>query len=137
MEVRSCRNCGKLFNYLQGAPICPMCRKKLEEKFEEVREFVRDNDSATMTEISEAMDVSVKQIRQWVREERLTFTENSPVGIECEGCGTMIRTGRYCDKCKNNLANDLKQMYAKPANKVTFDTRRRVRDSDRMHYLDK
>lgn len=135
MDVKSCRNCGKLFNYLQGPPICPMCRKKLEDKFEEVREFVRDNETATMTEISETMDVSVKQIRQWVREERLTFTENSPVGIECEGCGTMIRTGRYCDKCKNNLSNTLKQMYASPKKEVSVGIR--GRDKDRMRYLDK
>lgn len=137
MEVQTCRGCGKIFNYLQGPYLCPACRKKLEDKFEEVRAFVRENESATMSEISEAMDVSTKQIRQWVREERLTFTENSPVGIECENCGTMIRTGRFCDKCKNNMANDLKQMYAKPTNKVTLDTRRKLKDSDRMHYLDK
>ena len=31
MDVRSCRNCGRLFNYLQGPPICPACRKKLED----------------------------------------------------------------------------------------------------------
>lgn len=137
MEVQTCRSCGKIFNYLQGPYLCPACRKKLEDKFEEVRAFVRENESATMSEISEAMDVSTKQIRQWVREERLTFTENSPVGIECENCGTMIRTGRFCDKCKNNMANDLKQMYAKPTNKVTLDTRRKLKDSDRMHYLDR
>lgn len=136
MDVRTCRSCGRIFNYLQGPSICPNCRKKLEDKFTEVREFVRANESATMSEISEAMDVSVKQIRQWVREERLTFTENSAVGIECESCGVMIRTGRYCDKCRNNLANTLKTMYSMPS-KANEREGIRGRDKDRMRYLDK
>ena len=70
------------------------------------------HDTATMKDISEDNDISVKQLKQWVREERLTFTDKSPVGIECENCGAMIRTGRFCNKCKNNMANDLRQAYA-------------------------
>ena len=99
MDVRSCKNCGRLFNYLQGPPICQACKQKLEDKFIEVRDYIREYDSATMQEIAEATDTTVKQIKQWVREERLTFSDKSPVGIECETCGTMIRTGRFCDKC--------------------------------------
>lgn len=133
MDVRSCRSCGRLFNYLQGPSICPACRKKLEDKFEEVKNYIREHESATIPEISEENDVSVKQIKQWVREERLVFTENSPVGIECENCGAMIRTGRFCDKCKNNMANNLKQMYAMPS----MEEKKRSKDKDRMRYLDK
>lgn len=135
MEVKSCRNCGRLFNYLQGQPICAACKQKLEEKFVKVRDYIRENDSASMKEISEANDVSVKQIKQWVREERLTFSSKSAVGIECETCGAMIRTGRFCDKCKNNMANNLKQMYAIPSAEEKPD--RRQRDKDRMRFLDK
>ncbi len=135
MEVKSCRNCGRLFNYLQGQPICAACKQKLEEKFVKVRDYIRENDSASMKEISDANDVSVKQIKQWVREERLTFSSKSAVGIECETCGAMIRTGRFCDKCKNNMANNLKQMYAIPSAEEKSD--RRQRDKDRMRFLDK
>lgn len=135
MDVRSCRSCGRLFNYLQGPPICPGCRKKLEEKFTQVKDYIRENETATIHRISEDNDVSVKQIRQWIREERLTFTDNSPVGIECESCGTMIRTGRFCDKCKNNMANNLKQMYAMPHKEENNGIR--GRDKDRMRFLDK
>ena len=80
MEARSCRSCGRLFNYIQGPPICMACKQKLEDKFLQVRDYIRENDSATMKEISEDNEVSVKQIKQWVREERLTFTDHSPVG---------------------------------------------------------
>lgn len=135
MDVKSCRSCGKLFNYLQGQPICPMCKGMLEEKFVQVKEYIRANETATMKQISEDNDVSVKQVKQWVREERLTFTDKSPVGIECESCGAMIRTGRFCNKCKNSMADTLKKLYAMPSSGE--DSGRRNRDKDRMRFLDK
>ena len=134
MDVRSCRNCGRLFNYIQGQPICAACKQKMEDKFIKVRDYIRVNESASMKQISEENDVTVKQIKQWVREERLTFSSKSVVGIECENCGAMIRTGRFCDKCKNNMATNLKQMYAMPA--VAEDSGKRERDKDRMRFLD-
>lgn len=136
MDVRSCRSCGRLFNYLQGAYICPVCKKKLEEKFVEVRDYIREHETATMKQISEDNDISIKQIKQWVREERLTFTENSPVGIECETCGGMIRTGRFCNKCKVNMATNLKKMYEMPP-MDDEDKGVRGKDKDRMRFLDK
>ncbi len=133
MDVRSCRNCGRLFNYLQGNPICPACKKKLEDKFEQVKMYIRENNLASMQQISDANEVSVKQLKQWVREERLTFSDDSPVGIECENCGALIRTGRYCAKCKNNMANTLTKLYAV----APPEEMRKKKDKDKMRFLDR
>ena len=37
MEVRTCKQCKRLFNYLSGPPICPGCKAKIEQKFQEVK----------------------------------------------------------------------------------------------------
>ena len=37
MEIVSCKECGKLFNFIRGQRICPACSRKLEDKFMEVR----------------------------------------------------------------------------------------------------
>lgn len=58
---------------------------------------MRQNPNTPIQVVSEDNDVSVKQIKQWVREERLVFSEDSPLGLECEGCGTIIKTGRFCE----------------------------------------
>jgi methionyl-tRNA synthetase len=100
----------------------------------QVRDYIRENDSASIQQISDDNEVSVKQIKQWIREERLIFTDKSPVGIECETCGAMIRTGRYCNKCKESMASNLKQMYVMPPQE---DQGIRGKDKDRMHFLDK
>ena len=36
-DVRNCRKCGKIFNYIGGVPICPACREKEEEDFQRIR----------------------------------------------------------------------------------------------------
>lgn len=43
MEVMNCRNCKRLFNYITGPMICPACKDKLEKKFGEVKQFIREN----------------------------------------------------------------------------------------------
>lgn len=134
MDVRNCRTCGRLFNYLTGPSLCESCKAALEDKFEEVKEYVRDHRDAPINQVSEDCDVSVKQIKQWIREERLILTEGSGVYIECESCGAPIRTGRFCESCKNRIAGDLQSAYAKPV-KVE-EPKKQKRDGNRMRFLD-
>ena len=134
MEVRNCRGCGRLFNYLQGQQLCPACMADLEDKFQEVKEFLRDNPKAPLNVISEKNDVSVKQIKQWVREERLTFTEESQITLECEACGGKVLTGRFCDKCRTRLQNELSSAYKRPT--ATLAPKKHSSGKDKMRFLD-
>lgn len=111
MEVRNCKECGKMFNYMEGTQVCPACAKKLEEKYAVVKEYVYNNPGASINQVAEENEVSVKQIKRWIREERLCFSESSDIGIECEKCGAMIKTGRFCQKCKKQLENSFGNMY--------------------------
>lgn len=106
MEVRNCRSCGKLFNYT-GRGICPSCVRKLEDKFVDVKEYIRNNPNASIAEVSEENEVSINQIKNWIREERLILSKESNIGVECERCGKLIRTGRICEACKKKVTNDL------------------------------
>ena len=105
MNIRNCKKCGKMFNYVAGPPICPVCRDAAEKKFQEVKEYVRANKTATMKEIETECDVDQRQVEQWIREERLVFSTDSPIKLSCETCGASITTGRYCNKCKKEQEN--------------------------------
>ncbi len=106
MDVRNCKGCSRLFNYIGGQPLCPECSKALDLKFDEVRDYVYDHPRAGMQEVAEENDVTIAQIKRWIREERLAFSDEAQVGLECEGCGKMIRTGRFCEICKTKYIND-------------------------------
>ena len=132
MDVRNCKSCGKLFNYMGGAPLCPECRTALENKFHEVKQYVHDNPNASMGQVAEDMEVSVKQIREWIKQERLILSEASVDGVLCEHCGRPIRCGRYCEKCKAALTNKLQSAIDKPAP----EQKPVVRDEgDKMRFL--
>lgn len=121
MNVRNCRTCGRIFNYVSGPPICPSCRAKLEEKFQEVKEYIRDNRGVGIKEVAESCEVEVGQIRQWLREERLELSEESGAYLTCESCGTPIRSGRFCEKCAANMTRNLESVLKsnKPVSKPT------------------
>lgn len=114
MDVRNCKKCGNLFDYT-GNPLCPACEKEMEEKFMEVRRYIYENPGAGMPEVAEENDVPMQQIKKWVREERLSFTKDSGVSIECEKCGRPILTGRFCPGCKQSMANSLNNLYVTAA----------------------
>lgn len=136
MEVRNCRKCGRIFNYVMGIPICPSCKEKLEEKFQEVKEFIRDNNGAGIPEISRECQVEPSQIHQWIREERLVFADDSPIGVNCENCGTMIKTGRFCEKCKAEMTKSFQDSIRRPDAPVV-QKKKQIDENARMRYLDR
>lgn len=137
MGVKNCSKCGKIFNHVAGPPVCQACRKSLEDQFTVVRKYVRRNPNATIPEVAQDCDTDIRQIRQWIREERLSFTEDSAIGIECEMCGKTIKTGRYCAECKKQVADNLSSAYKKePAPEPVNEFKDRKKDT-KMRFLNK
>lgn len=132
VNVMNCKTCKRLFNQFSNEKICPECQRQLEEKFQEVKEYLKENPLATMEVLSKECDVTIKQIKEWVREERLTFTEGTCEGIECEQCGVLIKTGRYCDKCKMEIQNNLRSAI----HVRKEEPKKKERERDRMRFLD-
>ena len=115
MDVKNCKGCNRLFQYIGGPPLCPSCRDALEAKFAEVKEFIYQNPGTSIAQVAEETEVSVKQIKQWIREDRLVLSDATEDGIECEHCGTPIRSGRFCEKCKNQMASGFSATIGRPA----------------------
>lgn len=135
MDVRTCRKCKKIFNYLSGPVICPSCKDSLEKKFQEVKKYIGDHRGATMQEVAEECEVDVAQIRQWLREERLELTEESAVFLTCESCGAPIRSGRYCDACRNNIANGFENIIKSNQPPEPKAPRKQDKENPKMRFL--
>ena len=118
MNVTNCRMCGRIFNVLSNERVCPACQRKLEDKFHEVKLYLEEHPNSSVEQTAIDNDVSTKQIRQWVKQERLILT-------------TATVTGIVCEKCKNSMANELENAYAKPQPAVEEPKD----DKDRMRYL--
>lgn len=71
MQVKTCKRCNKLFQYVTGRQVCPKCRKREEELFGQVKDYLRENKGASMEEVSEATGASLGLIQSFLREGRL------------------------------------------------------------------
>ena len=135
MNIKNCRKCGRLFNYLSGMYTCPACRDALEEKFQEVKEYIRENPRVSIPEVCHECDVETGQIHQWLREERLELTEDSPIRMACESCGEQIRGGKMCEKCKNDLAKGLNSAFVKDTPQKEEAKSLRTSKENKMRFL--
>ena len=135
MNVRNCRNCGRIFNYISGSILCQVCREKMEEKFQEVKEYIRAHPGVGIPEVSEACDIEASQIRQWLREERLEVTEDSAIFLSCEGCNAPIRCGRFCDKCKMDMTTGFKNAMRSNEPKMVAAPKKPTDANARMRFL--
>ncbi len=124
MEVKVCKNCRRLFKYIYGPELCPDCANKLgdsppetiilekrtafkplileeERKLNQVKEYILNHPKATVAQIAEANEVSANRLLDWVREERLEFSDDSESAwFECAKCKTKIKSGIYCFRCR-------------------------------------
>lgn len=131
METKNCKICMRLFNTICGQKICPSCNAMLEDKFKEVKEYILNNKNITINIIAKEFNIPNAQIKQWIKEERLIFSEDSIGGIECEGCGKYIKTGRFCNHCKISLVNQLNNR------KDTYNITKDRKSENKMRFLHK
>lgn len=101
MNIRQCKECGTLFQYL-GKPICADCLDELDRKFLKVREYLYKHPEASIKEVSEKTEVGEKYILDFLKEERLSL-KNASGFLQCELCKKPITAGRFCADCQGSL----------------------------------
>jgi len=74
-DIRNCKRCGRLFNYIGGRPICQDCKKQDEEEFKRVKEYLYEHPKASIIEVSNALDISVQKIKSYLRKVDLKLSE--------------------------------------------------------------
>ena len=112
-DLRNCRRCGRMYNYIGGAPICLDCKNADEEVFKRIKDYLYQFPGATLSQVALDCDVSVEKIKMFLREGRLEITDGANIILECERCGKSIKTGRFCNECQNQLHNDITGSYVK------------------------
>lgn len=136
MDVKVCRSCKKLFQYITGPEVCPKCKEAEEEMFQKVKGYLRAHPGANMYEVNQETEVSVTLIEKFLRQGRLQVASDSPIGLICERCGKRITTGRFCNDCKNEVTNQLnevkKMLTASDKNDNSAEPKMRYLQSDKI-----
>ena len=113
-ELRSCPSCGTFFNYTGIREVCQKCAQNEEDLYQVVYRFLRkrENRAATIERIVEATGVDKDLLYKWVRKGRLHRAMFPNLGYPCDNCGHLTNDGKLCDRCKNDIRNDLRTFEA-------------------------
>lgn len=87
--------------------VCPNCLKELEKQYEICVQYLRKHRGADIQELSDATDISIKEITRFIREGRISIMNAPNMMYPCEVCGVLIRDGHMCDSCRSRLTKDL------------------------------
>ena len=108
-DVRNCRKCGKIFNFIGGLPICPICKQLDEDDFQRIKEYLYKNPGAGANIVSTELDISIEKIKRFLKDGRLEITgDEGNMILDCENCGKSIKSGRLCSDCERDLAAGFK-----------------------------
>lgn len=120
VQLVNCRKCGKLYLRVKG--ICEDCYKKQELDFTKVSGYLKEFPGSTIQELSEATEVSIGQIREFIMADRLLSGKFTNLTYPCESCGTAIQSGKLCINCMTTINQLAKQMERDVTNRVKEKT---------------
>ena len=122
MDIRQCRRCRKIFNYISN-PNCPNCVRELDEIFYNVRNYLYEHPKSDVAEICEQTDAEEDEVITWLREGRLILTHPENGLLRCETCDKPIASGRYCEACSNEVKKQLESTARKLQENQRDETR--------------
>lgn len=101
-----CQYCGcrRLEPVNLGIYRCENCGQDNYDDFQTIRNYLDKVGSASALEIERNTGVPRNVVKYFFREEYLEISGNS-ISVPCESCGAPIRTGMYCEKCKQERAS--------------------------------
>lgn len=98
-----CECCGgRLKQIARGTYACVDCGEEAYDSYQKVRNYLNNEGPRSVTQIMRATGVPRATIEYFLRDERLEIPMGDSARIICRGCGTLIRTGVLCDKCKTS-----------------------------------
>ncbi|GBF10533.1 TIGR03826 family flagellar region protein [Tepidibacillus infernus] len=119
-KLSNCPRCGKL--YVAGVKeVCPACEKEIDQEYQRCADYLREHKGANIYELSEATEVTIKQITKFIREGRISIADAPNMGYPCESCGTIIQEGRLCNQCRGRLEHGIKHVLEQEAEEKNKD----------------
>ncbi|HKM43384.1 MAG TPA: hypothetical protein VJZ70_05285 [Limnochordia bacterium] len=127
--LKNCEECHRVFSH-PSRNLCQECYAIAQKSFDAVRGYLRENPGATVAQVAKETEVSVDLIYEYISEGRLDVVPRD-ARLHCSICGTEIKIGKVCSKCRDDLRSTITSEPARP-----LKPKGHVREADRVHILD-
>lgn len=110
-RVAHCSMCGKVFQ-VTLRNLCPECAEIHDRQYDAVDRYLFKNRMATVEQVAEATSVPAKQIRDWIRQKKISLAPYPNLTDICDLCGSPTRQGHLCADCSDRIRHDIDKMKA-------------------------
>ena len=126
-ELTNCPNCDSLFLRNKFQDVCQACYKEEEKIFEMVYQYIRkkENRTATIAQVVEDTGVDEDLLMKFIRTGKLKLAQFPNLGYKCEKCGQLIREGKLCMGCTNQLRKQLDDFQQEQQQRLEIEERNR------------
>ena len=127
-NISNCPKCNDIFVQSQFRDVCQKCWKQEEADFETVFKFMRrrENRAATIEQVCTQTGVEEELIYKFIKKGRLQTVQFPNLGYPCDKCGHIIRTGKLCGKCQDELRKAINDHDKEEARKQELARRERA-----------
>ena len=114
-KPKLCERClGRMIYIDAGVYRCQLCGNEALDDLGKIKRFVDQYGAMPVDEIAKSTGVNQELIELCLKNGKLEMPKEQ-FTMKCGRCGCGIRSGRFCQKCKRELAGGLKAMFdAKP-----------------------
>lgn len=98
----ACKYCGSLMVKV-SRDICPDCYKKEEELFLRIKDFLKMNLGASISQVAKSCNCTESQVFGFIKSGRLERIGLGRISHPCELCGKTIDEGVMCEDCKKKI----------------------------------
>ena len=71
MATRECARCRRLFEIMGVEDVCPVCTPLDQMEFQKIKDYLMEHQGASSSEVMQETGVSIRQIKRYLKEERL------------------------------------------------------------------
>lgn len=112
LKVSNCPKCGNVFQK-NLRNLCQRCVVESEQRYGNIKEYLRRNRKATTDEVSDITGIDRKEIVTFIKEGKLILSDYPALTYPCESCGCGIRQHKLCTDCSTRLSRDIRSMFEK------------------------
>ncbi len=133
-----CVRCHRFFEKVAFEEVCPVCFPVEENEFSRIKEYLSSHPGASSNEVMSELNVSLKSIRRYLKEDRLEIVGDNKGFIRCELCGKPLNSGRFCEGCfKEGLAMRRNESGAGPKSAFYNQSEQKTSQGKGIQYSEK